>query len=480
MSDQRQQQDLEAKTQGTAFSPKIILGLVALFDASIMGGLGGLIYIAYTGAHQDTFQIYLTAHSLGVFFLLIGFYFSNLYRLEAIIHPERHFLKLIFVILLCFLSLVVLGFALKISAAYSRIWFFSWAGSATIFLYLGRMLCHSILIDMARKGHLNRNIIIVGCTKPAARLLQYVSKNPEPWNNFVGVIDDRSERSGEIFEGLPVLGSVDDLVNIVREHRIDDVILMLPWNAGPHITVIVRKLIELPIDIRLGADIEGFIHPSRSFSFMGGMPLLDIAMKPMEGWSVILKEVEDRVLAALLLILFSPIMIIVALVIKLESRGPVLFRQPRFGFNNQEFGVYKFRSMKHNRPAESGVPQATKGDPRLTRIGGFLRRSSLDELPQLFNVLQGTMSLVGPRPHAVQHNVEYAALIDGYFARHKVKPGITGWAQVNGLRGETDTLDKMKARIEFDLYYIENWSLTLDIKILIMTAFVVFFQKTAY
>jgi len=166
--------------------------------------------------------------------------------------------------------------------------------------------------------------------------------------------------------------------------------------------------------------------------------------------------------------------------IRLDSKGPILYRQPRYGFNNQVFDVYKFRSMYVDRPPETGVPQATRDDPRITRVGRFIRRTSLDELPQLFNVLEGKMSLVGPRPHAVAHNEEYARIIAGYFARHRVKPGITGWAQVNGLRGETDTPEKMAARVRYDVYYIENWSLMFDFIILVRTAIVGFINKNAY
>ena len=182
----------------------------------------------------------------------------------------------------------------------------------------------------------------------------------------------------------------------------------------------------------------------------------------------------------LILVLILPLLVAIATAIKLDSRGPVVFRQKRYGFNNEVFDVYKFRSMYFNRPPEQGVPQAKRNDPRVTRVGKFLRATSLDELPQVFNVLQGVMSLVGPRPHAVAHNEEYAETITGYFARHRVKPGITGWAQVNGWRGETDTHVKMENRVRHDIEYIENWSLFLDLKILFMTAFVVFVQKSAY
>jgi putative colanic acid biosynthesis UDP-glucose lipid carrier transferase len=195
------------------------------------------------------------------------------------------------------------------------------------------------------------------------------------------------------------------------------------------------------------------------------------------GW---VKRLEDLIISSIILLLISPLLALIALAIKLDSKGPVIFKQRRHGFNNQVFEVYKFRSMTVADSASTQVVQATRDDVRVTRIGKFLRRSSLDELPQLFNVLLGHMSIVGPRPHAVQHNIEYGAIISEYFARHNVKPGITGWAQINGLRGETDTVDKMHRRVQFDLHYIEHGSLLLDLKIIIMTSLAVWFQANAY
>ncbi len=463
-----------------SFSPSITLSLVALSDAVNMAGSGAVIYLLYIGFVPETFPLYMTALFLGVIFLLGTYYVSNLYQFEAIAQPSLYATKGVFLCVLVFLGLVGIGFALKISSTYSRVWFFSWVLSATVLIQLGRVFCFYLLFRLARAGKLTRNIVIIGGTKQAAQLLSYLEKSAEPWNTVIGVFEDRKKRSGKTFSGYPVIGTVDDLLVFSRENRVDDVVVALPWSAEKRLSNIVEKLIELPLDIHLGSDMAGLLYSGRKFSFLGGVPMLDVASKPMEGWNMILKGVEDRGLALIFLILLSPVIAIVAMAVKIESRGPVFFRQPRYGFNNHEFSVYKFRTMAHGRPPEKGLPQATKDDPRVTRIGAFLRRTSIDELPQLFNVIGGTMSLVGPRPHAVLHNEEYSQAIDGYFARHKVKPGITGWAQVNGLRGETDTLDKMEARVKFDQYYIENWSLTFDIKILLKTVLVVLFQKTAY
>jgi putative colanic acid biosynthesis UDP-glucose lipid carrier transferase len=201
---------------------------------------------------------------------------------------------------------------------------------------------------------------------------------------------------------------------------------------------------------------------------------------PLSSWSVVVKAAEDRILATLILLLALPTLLTIAAVVKLDSSGPVLFRQRRFGFKNDVFTVLKFRSMAADADRDGTVPQATRGDPRVTRLGAFLRRHSLDELPQFLNVIKGDMSIVGPRPHAVAHNEQYAGLIDDYLARHKVKPGITGWAQVNGLRGETDTIEKMEARVQHDLYYVDNWSLLFDLRIILLTLFVGFRSDQAY
>lgn len=267
----------------------------------------------------------------------------------------------------------------------------------------------------------------------------------------------------------------------VRANRVDDVIIALPWSAENQLTEIVEQIRELPINIYLGSDLVGFSLTFRpSPSHYNDLPLVEIVDKPMSDWSVVFKFIEDMLLASLALLIFLPLMVLIAIAIKLDSRGPVLFRQKRLGFNNKEFFVYKFRSMENSTSASKVTVQAKRNDPRTTRVGRFIRATSLDELPQLFNVLSGSMSLVGPRPHAIDHNEEYSEKIRGYFSRHRVKPGITGWAQVNGLRGGTDVLEKMEARVRYDLYYADNWSLLFDLKILAMTVFVVLFRRDAY
>jgi Undecaprenyl-phosphate glucose phosphotransferase len=280
--------------------------------------------------------------------------------------------------------------------------------------------------------------------------------------------------------GRPKFGSVDDLVEFARRTRVDLVIFSLPITAEKRILQMLKKLWVLPVDIRLSAHTNKLRFRPRSYSYIGAVPVLDVFDRPITDWDVVVKGMFDRVVGSLLLLAALPVMAAVALAIKLDSRGPVLFRQKRYGFNNEVIDVFKFRSMYIDRCEDRSVVQATKHDPRVTRIGRILRRTSLDELPQFINVLMGSMSIVGPRPHAVAHNEQYSRLIDEYLARHRVKPGITGWAQVNGLRGETETLEKMEQRVRYDLYYIENWSLLFDIRIILRTLFVGFTHPNAY
>ena len=260
-------------------------------------------------------------------------------------------------------------------------------------------------------------------------------------------------------------------------------IVALPVSAETRVLQLIKKLWVLPVDIRLAAQASKLRFRPRTYSFAGTVPLLDVLDKPITDWDVVLKWLFDKSVASLALLGLAPVMALVALAIKLDSKGPVLFRQKRYGFNNELIEVFKFRSMFTDLADANASKLVTKDDPRVTRLGRILRKSSLDELPQLFNVLRGELSLVGPRPHALQAKAAdrlYDDVVDGYFARHKVKPGITGWAQINGWRGETDTSEKIQKRVEHDLYYIDNWSVLLDLYILIKTPFALIGGENAY
>lgn len=267
---------------------------------------------------------------------------------------------------------------------------------------------------------------------------------------------------------------------------LDDIVVTLDFDAHPMAPTLLDKLYQLDVNIFYCLPLPLFGRISSTGVSEGGIahvPLTLLFRRPLEGPSVAMKRVLDVGVSGVALLLVAPVMVLVAVLIKMTSPGPVFFRQKRNGFNGQEFDMLKFRSMRQGEApldVTGKELQASKSDPRITPVGAMLRRTSLDELPQLINILKGDMSLVGPRPHAVSHNTYYETLIDRYASRHKMKPGLTGWAQVNGWRGETETLDKMAKRVEYDIWYIENWSMALDLRILLQTPLVMLFQKTAY
>ena len=272
-------------------------------------------------------------------------------------------------------------------------------------------------------------------------------------------------------------------MEFARGSRLDLLIVSLPVTAEKRLLQLLKKLWVLPVDIRLSAHNNPLRFRPRTYSYIGNVPFIDVTDKPISEWGHVKKWLFDKIAAGLALILLAPVMAVIALLIKLDSKGPVLFRQKRQGFNNELIEVYKFRSMYVDQSDMDASKLVTKDDPRVTRVGRFLRKTSLDELPQFFNVLKGDLSLVGPRPHALKAKAEdklYSDVVDGYFARHRVKPGVTGWAQISGWRGETDTEEKIERRVEHDLYYIENWSVMFDLYICVMTPFALLKGENAY
>jgi putative colanic acid biosynthesis UDP-glucose lipid carrier transferase len=324
-----------------------------------------------------------------------------------------------------------------------------------------------------------RSVILIGANTVSVKLAATISRNPNHFMNICGFFDDRSkDRWPEDMEH-PMLGGMADIAAYVRENNIKIIMISQPMSAQPRIRKLLDELQDTTASVYFLPDIHAFELMQARVDNIGGIPVIAICESPFTGLNGILKRLSDIVIGGLIQILLLPIMLVIAIAVKVSSPGPIIFRQRRYGLNGEEIIVYKFRSMT---VTEDGarVVQATKGDQRVTRVGAFLRRSSLDELPQFINVLQGRMSIVGPRPHAVAHNEQYRKLIKGYMLRHKVKPGITGWAQVNGLRGETETLGKMEARIHHDLDYLRKWSLWLDIWIIFLTVRVVAKRDNAH
>lgn len=376
--------------------------------------------------------------------------------------------------------ILVFGYLSGTLPAYSRVWFASSAVASFSLLLLNRLVLTQVVYRARQADMLNESIIVVGANERAELIVNAINRTEHLNIKMLGVFDDRIERQLPTSLRPHMLGSTNTMLDYIRRNPVDRVVVALPWVATDRIEALLKKLRTVPVRIDLVPNNVVWQFPAINMERLAGVPVLTIANGRVDEQMGLLKRIEDLVISSLLLLLVSPVLALVALAIKADSRGPVIFKQRRHGFNNQVFEVYKFRSMTMADSASKEIKQATKNDSRITRVGKFLRRSSLDELPQLFNVLLGHMSIVGPRPHAVQHNLEFGTIISEYFARHNVKPGITGWAQVNGLRGETDTVEKMQRRVEHDLHYIEHWSLMLDLKILVMTAFAVWFQETAY
>lgn len=408
--------------------------------------------------------------------------FARCYRFNLLRSPLRHFMKLFMPFAGAFLSGLLIYLALLEPAFFNQGWLLKYFLVATGFLAIGRTFALYGLVFGARRGWLFRRVAILGATSQGEKLMRHLAQDHLRINRIVGVFDERAAKAKRTALDVQVAGSTQELLDQARRGLIDDVIIALPWSAEDRLKEIISQLRILAVGVQLGADLAAFQFPGKmSTDVMSGLPMISLSNNPLSGWRRIAKALEDRIIGAFLVVLFSPIMLVVAIAIKLESPGPIFFRQTRIGFNNRPFEVLKFRSMTHQPAGQDGVTvQATKDDQRITRVGRIIRRSSLDELPQLFNVLSGSMSLVGPRPHAVDHNREYGAQINGYFERHRLKPGMTGLAQVNGLRGETDTLEKMEYRVRYDLYYIENWSLFMDLEVLALTAFIGFMGRNAY
>jgi Undecaprenyl-phosphate glucose phosphotransferase len=376
-------------------------------------------------------------------------------------------------------------FFLKSSEDFSRVWLASWFVGGVTMLFTLRLMISRLVTNWRKAGVLERRAVLVGGGPEAVELIRALRDEPANDIRICGIFDDRADdRVPALGEGLPRLGRIDELLEFGRQAEVDMLIVAMPMAAETRLLQLLKTLWVLPVDIRLAAGSTRLRFRPRSYSYVGAVPFLDLYDKPIADWNRIAKACFDRIVGGVLLALFTPVMLAVAFAIKLDSPGPVLFRQKRYGFNNELIEVFKFRSMYTNLTDHNAAKLTTRNDPRVTRVGRFIRKTSLDELPQLINVaLKGNLSLVGPRPHALQAKAAdqlYEQVVDGYFARHRVLPGITGWAQVNGWRGETDTAEKLERRVEHDLFYIENWSVMFDLYILLLTPFRLLSTENAF
>ena len=379
------------------------------------------------------------------------------------------------------ITVLVIAFLSEFSGPLFHRVLLTWFACGLLILTSSRILLRSLLHRVRRMGLNERFVVIAGAGDLGIKLADVILNNKWMGFKLLWFYDDFKPKGEKCVSGSEVFvkGDLDDLVGDVAKEHIDYVYLALPTCNESRMKEVLKKLADTSVSIYIVPDIFTFELLNARLVDMDGIPTISVSEGPFNGINGWIKRIEDLFIGSIITVLISPILIIIALAIKLSSKTPVIFRQKRYGFNGEEIVVWKFRTMTVCEDGQD-IPQTSKNDPRVTPFGNFLRKTSLDELPQFINVIQGRMSIVGPRPHAVTHNEYYRKLITGYMLRHKVKPGITGWAQVNGWRGETDTTEKMRKRVEFDLDYIRNWSLWLDLKIIFMTVFGGFGGKNAY
>ncbi len=463
----------------------MVAGIVRMIEAALIVLIGFALYGIYVLPANDFAWRYPAAIAGIASVAVLAIQTAGIYRVQSFRSRAGQYARLIAAWSVTFLLLSAVLFFGRWQEMFSRVWLVSFYLIGMVTLVGFRIVLFGVIRHWTREGRLTRRTVIVGGGELGEALVGQFKDQRDSDVRIIGLFDDRNdERSPNTIGGQRKLGTVDDLVEFARRTRIDLVIFSLPISAETRLLQMLRKLWVLPVDIRLAAHINKLKFRPRSYSYLGSVPVLDVFDRPIADWDVVMKWLFDKIIGSVLLLLSLPLMAIVALAIKLDSRGPVMFRQKRYGFNNELIEIFKFRSMYTDQADATASKLVTKNDPRVTRVGRIIRKTSLDELPQLINVVfTGNLSLVGPRPHAVNAQAQqrlYDEAVDGYFARHRVKPGITGWAQINGWRGETDTAEKIQARVEHDLYYIENWSLLFDLYIVARTPFALLRTENAY
>ncbi|ODR94152.1 undecaprenyl-phosphate glucose phosphotransferase [Methyloceanibacter stevinii] len=465
--------------------PVVVSGVVRVVEFLLIVLLGLAIYLSYVEYEGDrTHLFYLVAIFVAALgYMMIADVFG-LYKVPSFNTFVPSFTRVVIAWTIVMAGLMSIAFFSKISADFSRVWIATWYVSGLGVLFVERLLVSVMARQWLKEGRLYRRAVIVGGGPEAENLIKALEASADADIRIVGVFDDRgADRVAPIIAGYPKLGNINELVEYARTSRLDLLIVTLPITAEQRLLHLLKKLQVLPVDIRLSVHGSPLRFRPRTYSYIGNVPFIDLTDKPIANWDVVKKWLFDKIVAFFAVVALAPVMALIAIAVKLDSKGPVLFKQKRLGFNNETIGVLKFRSMYVEGESPDGLEQVTRDDPRVTRVGRILRRTSLDELPQFFNVLKGDLSLVGPRPHALQSKAAdklYHDAVDGYFARHRVKPGVTGWAQINGWRGETDTAEKIERRVEHDLYYIENWSVMFDLYILLMTPLALVRGENAY
>ena len=442
-----------------------------------------ILFILFLGAPYTNFynvEGYLVAGlSAVVIFGLVG-RFTDIYTSWSGRPLSDEALRVTLAWLLTFMSLVFIAFVTKTSEQFSRVVLVAWLIVTPVFLITARFILRQIFSRLRKMGVNNRTVAIVGMTQNGLHFAKDLESKPEFGYKVAGFYDDREDRiHKDVLNHYQNLGDFDDMIKSARNGEWDQIYIALPVEARKRMLRLLDQLSDSATPVRLLPDFFTTNLLKSKFIEIADNPVLCIYDSPFSADHAFIKRIEDLLVGGIILTLISPILVAIAIAVKATSKGPILFKQTRYGQKGEKIRVWKFRSMTVCEDGDS-VTQATRGDNRYTKIGEFLRKTSLDELPQFFNVLQGTMSIVGPRPHAVAHNEQYRQIIPGYMLRHLVKPGITGWAQINGWRGETNTIHKMRKRIEFDLEYMREWSLWLDMKIIFLTIFRGFTDKNAY
>jgi Undecaprenyl-phosphate glucose phosphotransferase len=449
----------------------VVSGLAQIVEAALLAALGYGIYQYYVEPGEPSFYVPVILASCLLFNVL-----ANAARTHRIAAYRTLFNQIGRVLIGWTLVMTVLTvgiFFAKAGDLFSRVWVIAWLVGGGLTLIAYRLALRALVQRWTAQGRLRRRTVIVGGGADAETLIGQIRAGASNDIALLGLFDDRIDaRSPDMVAGYPKLGKVADLIEFARRTQVDLVLVSMPLSAEKRVLDMLTQLWVLPVDIRLSAHMSKLKFTHNAYSYVGDIAVFDMADRPISDWNLVFKWVFDKLVALTALILLSPVMIATAIAIKLESRGPVFFMQNRHGFNNEQIRIYKFRSMRSDMLDHNAARQVTRDDPRVTRVGRFIRKTSIDELPQLFNVLKGELSIVGPRPHAMQAKADnqlYYEAVEGYFARHRVKPGMTGWAQVNGWRGETDTIDKIMQRVNHDLYYIEHWSILFDLYIVLMT-----------
>ena len=468
----------------TRASPSVWTKYSALLDVVLrtgdlaIGALAALLaYWARFGV-QAPDGIYRDALVLTPLLTLLIFPAFGLYRSWRSDRVTQEVARLAVAWAAVVLACVALAYLLKVGEQVSRLWFVAWLGAGWGLFAIHRRVTRSLLGALRAHGLDQRRVLIVGATASARAIADTFLSHP--WMGFAAVGVVASAWDDTALDDLPTLGAVDDLAVLVERHAAQQVWIALPLRAEAQIRDVLARLDHCTAEVKLVPDLADYRLLRSSAENVGGLMALNLSSTPLKGHAHLVKSIFDRAFAAVVLIVLAPLLALIALAVKLGSRGPVLYRQVRHGLDGRPIQVLKFRTMRlHDEPAGQ-VSQALPDDPRITRLGRVLRRTSLDELPQFINVLKGEMSVVGPRPHAAEHNHDYGRRLQGYMQRHRVKPGLTGLAQINGFRGPTETLDKMAQRVELDIYYIEHWKLWLDFKIILMTPPAMLRRTNAY